>query len=146
MPPTWKATLLLPVGERRAGFDEERFFENATPLPNQEVWETISLSLLGLAASVAADDFDTFACTLNSLQRVGFKAREVAAQPDAVTGLLQALSGLSACGTAMSSMGPLLFCVTHDDETRATVNRIADSRDALVLGTFDFRNAGFNLG
>jgi beta-ribofuranosylaminobenzene 5'-phosphate synthase len=145
MPETWTATLVLPSGERRSGSDEATFFSRATPVPNDEIREAIALAVVGLGASAAAADFETFISSLNALQKVGFKAREVAAQPATVSTLLQELSEIPMCGVGMSSMGPLLFAITKDAVTPEVIAERAKERKALVLGTFGFRNMGFDL-
>lgn len=144
MPVAWEVTLLLPPGERRAGPDEVAFFQAATPIPDDEVHEAISLAVMGLAGSAAAEDFSTFVTALTGLQQVGFKAREVAAQPASVTNLIHQLTSVSMCGVGLSSMGPLLFAITKDSAAVAGVAGAAIEGKAANLGTFGFRNLGFS--
>ena len=147
MPTDWSVTLLVPEGLRRAGTDEESAFVKMTPVPDDEVRETIALAVMGLAASAACHDLGTFATSLRRLQHVGFKAREISTQTDAVGELLDELAELPGCAVGMSSMGPLLFAVsdTRDQPVRQRLADVARARRVTVLGPVSFRNQGFDL-
>jgi beta-ribofuranosylaminobenzene 5'-phosphate synthase len=142
MPYEWLITLILPNGISRSGFDELEFFRTSTPIPNEEVFASIGLGAFGLTSSAFTGDFRGFARSLNSLQTVGFKAREIAAQPAAVANLLDELHNLEGCGAGMSSMGPMLFTVTEDERSSAKVLEVAQALGAEVLGSFRCRNRG----
>lgn len=148
MPPTWTVTLVLANGARVAGEDEVAVFEALTPVPDDEVRRAIALAVAGLAASAACEDFPTFAAALAEMQQVGFKAREIAAQPEPVGALLRDLTDLPRRSVGMSSMGPLLFVVTDgtDPQIHECADELAQTTGATVLGTFRFRNCGFEMG
>ena len=145
MPTHWDVTLVLPPGRQRAGKDEEALFESLTPVPDAEVLETIALSVMGLAASAASEDLDSFARGLAGIHATGFKARELAAQSDPVRELFEELSSLPRCAVGMSSMGPLLFAISAESSIRDRVVDTANRSGAPVLGSVGFRNEGFDL-
>ena len=147
MPTDWAVTLLLPEGLRRAGSDEESAFVKMTPVPDDEVRETIALGVMGLAASAACHDFGTFTSSLRRLQRVGFKAREISTQSHTGRRLLDELAELPGCAVGMSSMGPLLFAVSlgKDEAARQRLLDAARGSGAAVLDTVGFQNRGFDL-
>ncbi|MBI2710058.1 MAG: hypothetical protein HYX34_10235 [Actinobacteria bacterium] len=147
MPPAWAVTLVLADGTRVAGDDEVAAFEALTPVPDDEVRRAIALAVVGLAASAACEDFSAFAEALVEMQQVGFKAREVCAQSTPVRELLRELTHLPRSAAGMSSMGPLLFAVSDgtDPSIHERAEATAKAGSATVLGTFRFRNAGFEV-
>jgi beta-ribofuranosylaminobenzene 5'-phosphate synthase len=108
MPREWSATLLLPDGVRRSGLEEQSLFAESTPIPNEEVFASISYGIFGLATAAMTCDFEGFVHTLRQLQHVGFKAREIASQAENVVHVMNELRQLPMCGVGMSSMGRLV--------------------------------------
>ena len=147
VPPGWSVSLILADGIRLSGAEEAAVFEALTPVPDEEVRRTIALALVGLAASAATEDFPAFAHAIREMQSIGFKAREIATQPAPVRKLLRDLSDLPRCAAGMSSMGPLLFVVSDgtDPTIHERVEAIVNPAAGLVLGTFRFRDRGFEL-
>ncbi len=147
MPIQWRVTLLLPSGERLRGRAEEAFFAAHTPLSHGDIERVIALAVSGLAASVASDDFRTFADVLREFQSIGFKAREIANQSRATRMLLTSLWDINECAAGMSSMGPLLFAITEASNASAVaqISEVSAAYEAQLLGTFAFRNAGHQI-
>ncbi len=143
----WQCMLVLPDGRRFAGASEGLAFEELTPVPDTEVRDTIALALMGVAASAACGDFTAFASAPSEMQLLGFKAREISAQPESVRALLQEISCIPQCAAGMSSMGPLLFAIFDGGDTSVQrhVVEIATRYDATVQGPFSFRNTGFDI-
>ena len=145
MPSEWKTTLLLPEGALKSGSEEVDLFTRSTPMPDDEVFAAIGLGIFGLATCAMSKDFSAFVTSLRRLQAVGFKAREIAAQPDAVATLLDELSQVPMCGAGMSSMGPLTYAITESFAAQSIVTEIAHTRDVAILGTYSFRNVGYEI-
>lgn len=146
MPLSWTMILLLPLaGQCHAGLAEAAVFDAMTPVPDGEVGLAVAFGLLGVAASAMSSDFDGFSRGLSSLQRVGFKAREIEAQSSGVRELMTALQAIPRCAVGMSSMGPLVFAVVEQEnvEGREAVATIGRDHAATVLGEVAARNAGY---
>lgn len=70
--------------------------------------------LMALLPAVREGDIGAFGESIDRLQRVGFKAREVAQHHPHVPRLMEAARRAGAAGCGMSSFGPLLYapCAT----------------------------------
>ena len=141
MPSHWVVTLALPRGIMTNGRNEQEFFERETPLPREEVLETLALIYHGVLPSIVTEDLNSFAHAITALQRIGFKAREIATQPPGGADLIRNLD--SPCRVVgMSSMGPLIYIIDkrgHSD----TVRRVSST--AEVVGEFSIPTAGHSV-
>jgi beta-ribofuranosylaminobenzene 5'-phosphate synthase len=144
VPPSWRFTLLLPLGHRRFGPQESRFFRKHTPISKGSALRTIALLYHGVAAAVATRDLTLLATTLKQVQRTGFKRVEVRGQTLGVRRLLRDLEGLS-LAAGMSSMGPVIYVVTETGGDALAARTLAANRDAILMGTFPGRNLGHEV-
>ena len=145
MPLDWDVSLLLVEGIRWSADAERRFFLANTPIDDGEVDRAIAIVCLDVAASVAERDLASFASSIRSLQAVGFKQREIEAQPSAVRLLLEALQATPSVAAGMSSVGPLVYAVYRraDAVSRAAIDRAAGTFGASVVATTQFVNHGY---
>jgi beta-ribofuranosylaminobenzene 5'-phosphate synthase len=147
IPRRWRIILMLGSGPGAAGAAEVSFFASNTPIPTREVERAISVTYHGLIPPLLSADLYTFGRALRELQGVGFKKREVLAQPPEVRYLLADLWRLEGVAAGLSSMGPLLFAIHDIDDHRAheEVSRLAREAGVRWLGSFTGRNAGYVL-
>lgn len=143
VPACWRFRLVLPGGERLAGEAEATFFESATPVPAEEVLETIALLHHGIAPAIATGETQSLAKSLAAVQACGFKARELDAQPAIVRSLI------AQCGrigpTGLSSMGPLVFVIVESDAQEEELDAVIMAADAIDLGAWPARSSGFEI-
>lgn len=147
MPEDWRVTLLLPEGIRWAGGREVEFFNANSPIPEDEALVAIVSGSFALPAAVVEEDLLQFASALHRLQDVGFKAREIGAQPAGVAGVMRRLRQVPGVAAGMSSMGPLIFAVwdVHDSAASASIDKIASETSTEVLVDTSFDNAGWGI-
>lgn len=143
VPTTWRFHLLLPRGSRRSAAEEIEFFRTATPVPRDEVLETLSQVYHGIMPAVVEGDLGALHTALSRLRQSGFKRREIDHQSTAVRNLLDHLDASGyACG--MSSLGPLVYVIVDDSEsaTRALISAVG-AYSPHYLGSHAGINHGF---
>lgn len=143
VPAAWRFWLIQHEGPRIAGQDERLFFRRSTPIPLAEVHAALASTMHALVPAFALADLTALRHALASLQEIGFKRREVQAQPAFVQRRLNALleSGLPA---GLSSMGPLVFVVTGSEQPPPILEELITERPDAFLGVFPGRNEGFD--
>jgi beta-ribofuranosylaminobenzene 5'-phosphate synthase len=141
MPTNWKVTLILPPGTRRAGQVEAALFERSTPIPRHEILEQFAVVYHGMVPALLEGDLETLGKALARFSALGFKAREIAEQDPAVAGTISALQNIAPC-VGMSSMGPLVFCITED----TILDKIPELPNGTsVLGETTSKSTGFKI-
>jgi beta-ribofuranosylaminobenzene 5'-phosphate synthase len=145
IPASWRFHLLLAPGKLMQGIEERRFFEENTPISRGEVFQTIALAFHGLVPAVRTGDLRLLREILDSIHRIGFKRRELSGQTVAVRNILQSLHGRGDCAVGLSSMGPLVYAVSNDDNWKLSefVESLSRSAGARMLGTFSGRDLGY---
>lgn len=146
IPEEWRFTLVLAPGKSLSGSAEHEFFRRNTPIAPRQVFETIALAYHGIIPAVASGDLRLLRDALESVHKVGFKHRELMCQSSTVKAAIRALTQRQDCAVGLSSIGPLLYAVSHVDNHSFT--KFADSlRDRLgvsMLGTFTGGNGGYS--
>ncbi len=147
MPFAWQCHLLLPPGERISGARERAFFRRETPVPQSEALEAIALAYHGIAPAVITQDLSLLKVALKQFHCVGFKLREVRMQPLSTQAILESFDEHPSCAAGLSSMGPLVYVVAHEDdsETVRLVQRVCADSGAALLGSYRGRNAGYEV-
>lgn len=139
LPKDWVVTLLFHHGPPSVDpRNERKFFEENTPTSTTDSLAQLAQLYHGLIPAVLEEDLDQFSTSLRAFQTRGFKAREIAAQPAVVQGVLADLwdRGLAA---GLSSLGPTVFVVHRRNERLGSVT--ASIPPADVGGPFEFRNS-----
>lgn len=146
-PRPWVVDLLLPSGKRVFGNEEREFFATHTPMGREDVLSTLAIVYHRLLPAIAEVTFDDFRLGVAALHGTGFKRHEVQAQPVHVQALLTDLLEHASVAAGMSSLGPLIYAVTRrtDKVARRDIQALCNRHDARVLGTFEGRNAGFEV-
>lgn len=126
LPEDWSVIVVVPRDAAGAAGDEEvAMFRHHTPLPRDEVLETLSIIYHRLLPAFALRDLASAGHALGAMHRVGFKARELATQNTAVRSLYHELvTALPHAAVGLSSMGPGIFVISSQNELGTTVSRL----------------------
>ncbi len=135
LPPQWVISLLCPQGVATAGKDELTFFHRELPVPAQESLETLGFVYHGVAPAILEADLPALSYALRQIHSVGFKRRELARQSEEVRALVSQLQASETVAAGMSSLGPLVFAISHrhDEATTKHITAIARSVGIDVL-------------
>lgn len=146
MPDHWKVHLLLPEGERRHGRDEIEFFKRVTPVPAPEVFRSVTYAVHELAPAIQEADLPAVRVALENLHSVGFKSRELGAQPQEVRDLLEHFLSKYPTPAGLSSMGPLVYVISDEDGPDSSeVEAEAARCGAAYLGCPNALNQGVEV-
>jgi beta-ribofuranosylaminobenzene 5'-phosphate synthase len=145
MPEDWRVSLLLPRGIRRSADAEVEFFRANTPIDVGAARSAVAFGAFVIPAAVLEGDLDQFAFALRTLQRVGFKAREIQGQSPGVAEVLLRLESLDSVAAGMSSMGPLVFAIwdATDESSFRSIRSIAAETSSEIVATTSFANDGY---
>lgn len=147
IPADWRFTFLVHPSHRIADEAERRLFVEGTPVPEREVLRAMAVMYHGIVAAVATADLALLGAALAELHCLGFKQRELAAQPRSIRDLYERIRELTGSVVGLSSVGPLLYVISSaaDPGVADTSQSLARDSGFSCLGTFEPRNAGFEL-
>ncbi len=111
--PEWDIVVAVPRQKGASMKNEADIFRKECPVPLREVEELSHIILMQLLPALIETDIVTFGRSINSIQGLGFKKREVALQPVSAK-LMQVLRDGSAYGAGMSSFGPTVYAFGED--------------------------------
>ncbi len=113
--PDWAIVLAIP--NLRGASDEREIdvFQKQCPLPLSEVQELCHVILMEMLPAVVERDIESFGRSINQVQTIGFKRRELELQPFCAQ-LVRFMRENGAVGAGMSSFGPVVYGIT--DGTR----------------------------
>jgi beta-ribofuranosylaminobenzene 5'-phosphate synthase len=145
IPDQWRFQLVIPRGRRIAGGDESELFKRLAPIPEREVYQILGHVYHGLTPAFAEADLPLLRHSLSRVHSIGFKCRELHAQHDNVLELYRSLLAIETCAVGMSSLGPLLYTVTEQEDhpARSRVEAICREHQGELLGTVCGTNKGF---
>ncbi len=123
--PDWEIVLAIPDTMGAHDSEEVDIFEKECPIPLHEVRELSHVILMGMIPAVVEADIDAFGDSINRMQNVGFKRREIALQRPEILELIELMQDAT-CGGGMSSFGPVVYGITD--------NR-GDAADAMHAAT-----------
>jgi beta-ribofuranosylaminobenzene 5'-phosphate synthase len=111
--PDWDIMVAVPEQKGASHTNELNIFQKICPVPLQEVEKLSHLILMQLLPSLAEEDIVTFGKSINAIQELGFKKREIELQPVSKE-LMQVLRENGANGAGMSSFGPTVYAIGED--------------------------------
>ncbi|MCZ7380220.1 MAG: beta-ribofuranosylaminobenzene 5'-phosphate synthase [Candidatus Methanoperedens sp.] len=114
--PDWDIVVAIPEQKGVSSKKEVNIFKEKCPIPLQEVEKLSHIILMQMLPALAEEDIMTFGKSINSIQEIGFKKREVELQPVSVK-LMEALRDGGAYGAGMSSFGPTVYAFGEDAES-----------------------------
>jgi beta-ribofuranosylaminobenzene 5'-phosphate synthase len=144
IPKGWEFHLLLAPGKRFSGNSEQEFFTKNTPIPRQEVLESIALLYHGVVPAVATTDLDLLKRSLIEMHRLGFKRREIDGQSENVRDVVNSFVSIQDCAVGLSSMGPVVYAISNRS-IRDEIRRLSKKCKFTLLATCKGRNKGFEV-
>ncbi|MEA1894045.1 MAG: beta-ribofuranosylaminobenzene 5'-phosphate synthase [Euryarchaeota archaeon] len=146
--PDWEIVLATPdvVGAHDA--KEVDIFGKECPIPLSEVRELSHIILMGTLPSVVEGDIEAFGDSVNRIQDVGFKRREIALQAPDIVQIIELMQE-STCGAGMSSFGPAVYGITDSKRDAAdTMHKVQKFLDGALGGrcmVVHARNSGADV-
>ncbi len=148
--PDWGIVLVIPhdqgdssVVKGASGMREVRIFQDECPIPLEEVQALSHLILMELLPALIEKNLHSFGSSVNRIQKIGFKRREVDLQPQARE-IMNVLLESGAAGAGMSSFGPLIYGITDSpsEVKKAVKDRLGERVEIL---TAQARNNGASI-
>lgn len=113
--PDWDIVVAVPEQKGASLKKEVNIFQRECPVPLSDVEKLSHVILMQLLPALAEEDIVTFGRSINSIQELGFKKKEVELQPFSRR-LMQELREGGAYGAGMSSFGPTVYAIGEDAE------------------------------
>lgn len=111
--PDWDIVVAVPEQKGASLKNEVNIFQKECPVPLKEVEKLSHIILMQLLPALVEEDIVTFGESINKIQEIGFKKKEVELQPVSFR-LMQALREEGAYGAGMSSFGPAVYAFGED--------------------------------
>ena len=132
--PDWDIVLAIPdvVGAHDA--KEVDIFGKECPIPLSEVQELSHIILMETLPGVVEGDIEAFGDSINRIQGVGFKRREIALQTPEIVQIIELMQEHT-CGAGMSSFGPVVYGITDSHKAAAdAVHEVQGFLDETIRG------------
>jgi beta-ribofuranosylaminobenzene 5'-phosphate synthase len=118
--PDWPLGICIPAGCRAKSQAEELlFFKETAPLDERHSFEAAYVSLFGVLAAAADQDFDGFCSGIDRMQLTRWKTLERLEYGHSLIAAERRLRDLGASCVGMSSLGPLLYFFGPPDAQEA---------------------------
>jgi beta-ribofuranosylaminobenzene 5'-phosphate synthase len=139
--PDW--TIILAIPNLRGASDkrEVNIFQNNCPLPLVEIQALSHVILMEMLPAVVEQDVESFGRSIDRVQTIGFKRRELELQPFC-TGLVRFMKDNGAFGAGMSSFGPTVYGIADGAELQIAVSRYLDETIGGEVYAVKARNSG----
>jgi beta-ribofuranosylaminobenzene 5'-phosphate synthase len=111
--PDWDIVVAIPEQKGASLKNEVNIFRKECPVPLKDVEKLSHIILMQLLPALVEEDILTFGKSINKIQEIGFKKKEVELQPVSER-LMQAMRDGGAYGTGMSSFGPTVYAFGED--------------------------------
>jgi beta-ribofuranosylaminobenzene 5'-phosphate synthase len=113
--PDWPIVIAIPQQKGASMKTEENIFQTECPVPLREVEKLSHIILMQLLPALFEKDMAVFGSSINAIQELGFKKKEVALAPVSNV-LMKILREEGAYGAGMSSFGPTVYAFGDDAE------------------------------
>jgi beta-ribofuranosylaminobenzene 5'-phosphate synthase len=123
--PDWTIVLAIPNLHGASDRREVDIFKQKCPLPLTEIQELCHVILIEMLPAVVERDIESFGRSIDRVQMVGFKRRELELQPFCAR-LVQFMRDNGALGAGMSSFGPAVYGITDGKRLQPAVQRYLD--------------------
>jgi beta-ribofuranosylaminobenzene 5'-phosphate synthase len=107
--------IAIPAQKGASMKTEENIFQTECPVPLREVEKISHIILMQLLPALFEEDMAIFGSSINAIQELGFKKKEIALAPISNV-LMKILREEGACGAGMSSFGPTVYAFGEDAE------------------------------
>jgi len=139
--PEWEIVLVVPRARHVSGDEEVRLFQTHCPMPRASAERICHELVMGVLPALAERNLAAFGRALESLQSVGWKQVEMAAQDESVRQAMDALRHCGATGVAMSSWGPVVVGFFAPQQATAEHLRTLSLHGTVLLTRANNRGA-----
>ncbi len=141
--PDWDIMVAIPEQKGASLKNEVNIFRKECPVPLREVEKLSHVILMQLLPALAEEDSVTFGKSVNAIQELGFKKKEVKLQPTSAE-LMAALRDGGAYGAGMSSFGPTVYAFGEDASDFEKIAREFLGKKGIAFTT-QARNRGATI-
>lgn len=138
--PDWDIVVIVPEQKGASQKNEVNIFRKVCPVPLHDVEALSHVILMQLLPALFEKDIVNFGKSIDAIQELGFKKREVELQPASLH-LMHALRDGGANGAGMSSFGPTVYAFGEDTENLKKIARELLGSKGMVFST-KARNRG----
>ncbi|MBA1342911.1 MAG: Beta-ribofuranosylaminobenzene 5'-phosphate synthase [ANME-2 cluster archaeon] len=132
--PDWEIVLAIPDVRGAHDAREVDIFGKECPIPLSEVQELSHIILMETLSGVVEGDIEAFGDSINRIQGVGFKRREIALQTPEIVQIIELMQE-NTCGAGMSSFGPVVYGITDSRKAAAdAVHEVQEFLDETIRG------------
>ncbi|MGD0327044.1 MAG: beta-ribofuranosylaminobenzene 5'-phosphate synthase [Halobacteriota archaeon] len=139
--PDWTIVLAIPNLHGASDRREVDIFKQKCPLPLTEIQELCHVILMELLPAVVERDIESFGQSIDRVQMLGFKRRELELQPFCAR-LVQFMRDNGALGAGMSSFGPAVYGIADGKRLQLVVQRYLDETTGGAVHTVKAQNSG----
>jgi beta-ribofuranosylaminobenzene 5'-phosphate synthase len=139
--PDWAIVLAIPNLHGASGKPEIDVFQKQCPLPLNEIQELCHVILMEMLPAVVEHDIESFGRSINRVQTLGFKRREIELQPFCAH-LVQFMRENGAIGAGMSSFGPVVYGITEGKQLQKAVENYLNSNIGGKVRAVKAQNTG----
>jgi beta-ribofuranosylaminobenzene 5'-phosphate synthase len=133
--PDWDIVLALPDTQGAHDAKEVNIFQKECPIPVNEVQELCHILLMKMLPAIIEQDIEAFGYSINHIQNIGFKRREVDLQHQIVKDVIALMQDNGAYGAGMSSFGPAVYGIVDNKEDAAYLQEdVQDLLDRTIGG------------
>ena len=143
--PDWNIVLAIPNLRGASDKPEINVFQQQCPLPLGEVQALCHVLLMEMLPAVVERDVERFGRSINRVQTLGFKRRELELQPFCAE-LIDFMRENGAIGAGMSSFGPTVYAITDDKQLQTAVRCRLDESISGEVYEVRARNSGAYIG
>lgn len=137
--PPWDIVLAIPPLKGAHDIYEKDMFAKLCPIPLCEVERLCHIILMQMMPAILDKDLDTFGKSINAVQDVGFKKRELDLQPGARE-MLDIVRSSGAAGAGMSSFGPTVYAIT--DQPSKVISAVKKFKPECTIIQTKAKNTG----
>ncbi|MGZ4947814.1 MAG: beta-ribofuranosylaminobenzene 5'-phosphate synthase [Halobacteriota archaeon] len=139
--PEWSIVLAIPDLQGASDKPEVTIFQQQCPIPLNEVQALCHVVLMEMLPAVVEKDIGRFGRSINHVQTLGFKRRELALQPFCKR-LIDLMNENGALGAGMSSFGPTVYAISDEKQLKPTVQRFLNESVGGEVLLVKARNEG----
>ena len=139
--PDWAIVLAIPNLRGASDKREIDVFQKQCPLPLNEVQELCHVILMEMLPAVVEHDIESFGRSIDRVQTIGFKRRELELQPFCAH-LVQFMRENGAIGAGMSSFGPVVYGITDGKRLLKAVRSYLDDTIGGKVRAVKAQNTG----
>lgn len=139
--PDWAIVLAIPNLQGASDKREVDVFRQNCPLPLTEIQELCHVILMEMLPAVVEQDIESFGRSIDRVQMLGFKRRELELQPFCAR-LVRFMRENGAFGAGMSSFGPTVYGITDGKRLQSAVQSYLNETVGGAVRAVKAQNSG----